>query len=61
MISKKNNLKKFCSIVAAVLALQLTLPTTALAGDAYEIKDGELGQPGPNARSSVGKGSTMLC
>jgi len=45
MINKKNNLIKIISTTAAVLALQLTLPATALAGDAYEIKDGELVRP----------------
>ena len=45
MINKKNNLIKIISTTAAVLALQLTLPATALAGDAYEIKDGDLVRP----------------
>ena len=45
MTNKKNNIIKFCSTTAAVLALQLTLPTMVLAGDAFTIKDGELQRP----------------
>lgn len=45
MINNKNNLKKFCSIAAAAMALQFTLPTNVLAGDAFTIKNGELQRP----------------
>jgi hypothetical protein len=42
---KKNNLINICSMTAAVLALQITMPTSALASDAFTIKDGELQRP----------------
>jgi hypothetical protein len=45
MINKKNNLMKLCSVTAAAMVMQFTLPTTVLAGDAFMIKDGELQRP----------------
>ena len=41
----KNALIKICNTAATVMALQFTLPASAISGDAYTIKEGELQRP----------------
>jgi len=45
MITNKNNLNTFLNVIAAVIAMQFTLSSNVLAGDAFTIENGELQRP----------------
>jgi len=45
MINRNNTIFKVCGATVAAFALQIALPTTVVAGDAFTIKAGELQRP----------------